>query len=290
MKIQKVIVSTNSNPLYFDFWVPFSYVWKEKMGADPVLVYIDKSPNDAKIDDRWGEVIRVKSVDGVPEYLQTQWSRFFYANNFPDSVCMTSDIDMFPLSREYFMSEIGEDVLQGDSHLHLNGNGVTGKFDSWLNPQCNLTVCYHVNYGKQFSRLFDMEPTWEDEIRKLHSMNLGKDQTKLDRKVSPEDYEKHVKSTEHLRGMMNWGAEEDYSTQILRKKVLSGQWKFHTKGLFGRRFDRGAWDRCCYFMEAYPFKEKYPFVDCHSVRPYPKHRDSIRVVLEHYFGYLNDSI
>lgn len=269
MNIQKVLVSCNSNPLYFDFWKMFSFIWKEKMGADPVLVYIDKEPDSVVIDDQWGQVIRVKSVDGVPEYLQTQWARFFYAHLFPDQICMTSDIDMFPLSKEYFMAEISHETLHGNSHLHLNGNGVTGKFDSWLKDECNLTVCYHVNYGRQFHPLFEMEPVWEDEIRRLHAMNLGKDQTQW---------------AEHLRGMNNWGAEEDYTTGVLRKKVKSGEWKFHTKGLFGHRFERGAWDRCCQMMGT------YPFIDCHSVRPYAENREDIRPVLEHYFGYLNDSI
>jgi hypothetical protein len=266
MKIQKVIVSTNSNPLYFDFWKSFSYVWKEKMGVDPVLIYIDKNPDATHIEDRWGQVVRVKSVDGVPEYLQTQWSRFFFANMFPNDICMTSDIDMYPMSREYFMDDF---TLDGNWHLHLNGNGVTGKYDDWIAGNCNLTVCYHVNYGKQFSSIFDMEKTWEDEIRKLHALNLGRDQSQW---------------AEHLKGMNNWGAEEDYSTAILKKKSLDGSIKVYSKGLFGHRFDRSAWNRCKQMIGS------HWFVDCHSLRPYTENRNEIRGVLNHYFGDLDDSI
>jgi hypothetical protein len=268
MKIEKVIVSTNSNPLYFDFWKSFSYVWKEKMGADPVLVYIDNDPDAAQIDDRWGEVIRVKTVDGVPEYLQTQWSRFFFARMFPESVCMTSDIDMYPLNRGYFMDEFAAD---GNWHVHLNGNGVTGRYEDWIAGNCNLTVCYHVNYGKQFPVIFDMMDSWEDEIRRLHSMNLGKDQSRW---------------AEHLKGMNNWGAEEDYTTAVLRKKGTEGSVKMYTKGLFGRRFDRSDWDRCKQIAGTATDR----FVDCHSLRPFSQNRDSVLEVLTLHHGKIDGSI
>ena len=269
MKIEKVIVSTNCNPLYFDFWKSFSYVWKEKMGADPVLVYIDKDPDAAQIDDRWGQVIRVKSVDGVPEYLQTQWSRFFFARLFPDAICMTSDIDMYPLDRAYFMDEFTVDAADGKWHLHLNGNGVTGKYDDWFLGKCNLTVCYHVNYGRQFPEIFGMENTWEDEIRRLHAMNLGKDQSQW---------------AEHLKGMNNWGAEEDYTTEVLRKKGFQNALKVYAKGLFGHRFDRSSWEMCKQAMHS------YKFIDCHSLRPFAENRERILQVLSHYHGELDDSI
>lgn len=265
MKIDRVIVSTNRNPLYFDFWTPFSYVWKEKFGIEPVLVYVDDGTDSVDIDDRWGTVIRVNAVSGVPEYLQTQWSRFFFTRNYPDDVCMVSDIDMFPLSKSYFVDDVASFQLDENSHLHMNGNGVSGRFDDWMQGNCNLSVCYHVNYGKRFSEIFDMDSDWESEIRKLNSMNLGKDQSAW---------------AEHLRGMVNWGAEEDYTTAILRSKVESGL-TFYTTGLYGRRFDRSCWNHCKSAVR------QVDFVDCHSLRPYAEHKNEILDVLRMYHGEMN---
>ena len=263
MKIQKVIVSANSNPLYFDFWGIFSYVWKEKMGIDPVLVYIDANPTEAKIDERWGEVIRIKSVEGIPEYLQTQWARFFFAGLYPNDVCMVSDIDMFPLSKEYFIDSIANLNLNESSHLHMNGNGTTGKFDDWTKGITNLSVCYHVNYGRRFSEIFNMKKTWEQEIANLHSLNLGKDQSQW---------------AEHLKGLVNWGAEEDHTTAILREKVGSKTLNYMTCGLYGHRFDRSFWNRCKDVMNT------YSFIDCHSLRPFSENKNEIMAVLSNYFG------
>lgn len=267
MKIQKAIVSTNSNPLYFDFWEMLSYIWKKKMGIDPVLVYIDENPDKAQISDKWGEVIRIKTVENVPEYLQTQWSRFFFTNRYPDQICMTSDIDMFPLNKDYFTTSLNSIVLDDTSHVHLNANGVTGRFEDWLEGNCNLSVCYHVNYGRAFQKIFNMLPKWEDEMKRLHSFNLGKDQSMW---------------APHLKGMNNWGAEEDYTTDILRKKVKSKEIRLIYTGMFGQRFDRANWEVCKQAMGRYPFK------DCHSLRPYPDHKEEIKQVLEFYHGGLND--
>ena len=266
MKIDKVLVSVNSNPLYSDFWEPFSYVWKEKMGIDPVLIYIDKNPDERVLSEQWGEVIRVKSVDGVPEYLQTQWSRFFFAKRFPNQICMTSDIDMFPLSKEYFVDSIASVEMNDLSHFHMNGNGVTGNYDSWIRELANLTVCYHVNYGQRFAEIFNMQETWEEEIKKLHSLNLGRDQSQWG---------------EHLRGLVNWGAEEDYSTAILREKVGNGAVKYMACGLYGHRFDRRTWNQCKETMHT------HPFVDCHSLRPFLENKDEIMSVLTHHHGEMN---
>ena len=263
MKIQKVLVSCNKNPLYFDFWTPFSYVWKEKFGVDPVLIFIDKNPDSVELDDRWGEVIRVRSIDGIPEYLQTQWSRFYFTNRYSDEVCMTSDIDMFPLSKEYFIKNISDLKLDNDGHVHLNGNGITGKYDDWFKGVCNLSVCYHANYGNRFAEVFDMCNDWENEIQRLHDMKLGRDQSQW---------------AEHLKGMDNWGAEEDYTTSVLRSKVSDKSIKFFTCGLYGLRFDRGWWNDCKSAINT------VPFVDCHSIRPYAENKEEIISVLKHYHG------
>ena len=45
MKLDKVIMSCNDNPYYSDFWPLVSKVWKEKIGIDPVLVYVGDASN-----------------------------------------------------------------------------------------------------------------------------------------------------------------------------------------------------------------------------------------------------
>ena len=42
MKIDYVLVGTNDNPLYLDFWPVISKVWKTVFNITPVLGYITK--------------------------------------------------------------------------------------------------------------------------------------------------------------------------------------------------------------------------------------------------------
>ena len=39
----KVIMSCDDNPYYLDFWPLVSWVWKEKMGIEPVLIHIGEN-------------------------------------------------------------------------------------------------------------------------------------------------------------------------------------------------------------------------------------------------------
>ena len=43
MKIKYAIMSSDSNPLYLDFWPIVSKVWKEKFDIEPILYYIDEN-------------------------------------------------------------------------------------------------------------------------------------------------------------------------------------------------------------------------------------------------------
>ena len=40
MKIDKVVMGSNSNPYYFDFWPIVSKIWKVKFKIEPVLFLI----------------------------------------------------------------------------------------------------------------------------------------------------------------------------------------------------------------------------------------------------------
>ena len=46
MKIDKVILSTNENPLYYPFWNVASKQWKQEIGIEPILFYIGDTPPD----------------------------------------------------------------------------------------------------------------------------------------------------------------------------------------------------------------------------------------------------
>lgn len=99
LEVKRVILSTNNNPLYIEFWPVVAPLWKA-MGFKPTLALVANS--DCPIDTSIGDVIRFDPIPGIPESLQAQVIRLFLPILFPDEGCMISDIDMIPISPSYF--------------------------------------------------------------------------------------------------------------------------------------------------------------------------------------------
>ncbi len=100
LELKRVILSTNNNPDYIEFWPVVAPLW-EAMGFRPTLALI--ASEDCPIDTSIGDVIRFDPIPGVAESLQAQVVRLFLPSLFPDDGCLISDIDMIPVSRSYFI-------------------------------------------------------------------------------------------------------------------------------------------------------------------------------------------
>ena len=99
LELKRVILATNNNPLYIEFWPIVAPLW-QAMGLRPTLALIagEECPIDASI----GDVIYFPPLPDVPESLHAQVVRLFLPILFPDEGCLISDIDMIPISRSYF--------------------------------------------------------------------------------------------------------------------------------------------------------------------------------------------
>jgi len=62
----KVIMSCDDNPYYLDFWPLVSWVWKEKMGIEPVLVHVGEKEPSAE----HGQVHSMPVDETVPIHTQ----------------------------------------------------------------------------------------------------------------------------------------------------------------------------------------------------------------------------
>ena len=57
MKIDRVILSSDTNPYYLDFWPIVAKAWV-KMGIKPTLALVGNEP--VEIDESLGDIIRIK--------------------------------------------------------------------------------------------------------------------------------------------------------------------------------------------------------------------------------------
>ena len=176
----RVSLSCNANPYYLEFWEPVSRLWKHKCGLEPWLFFVGDE-NDVP-PHHHGTVVRVPIVEGVPEHTQAQWARFFFTKSDPDCVWITSDIDMFPLSSEYFFEAPRPHA--DDCFVSLNSD-----------LKDLFPVCYDVATGRVFGEVLELEPTFEESVRNLFA--------------STSTYP-HTVNGEVLQ---NWGADEEYASR-----------------------------------------------------------------------------
>jgi hypothetical protein len=167
MKIDYVIVSTNDNPLYYEFWDIVKNLWINLIGIKPILVKI--GDNDNIID--YGEFIihTIKKVDDLDTGFQSQIARMYVTKFYGDKVCLTSDIDMLPLNKNFFTKNI--EKLNNDSLVIFSS-------DAYKNKK-RFPICYNAANGNLFNEILNLNKSFYDYAKHLNSLNLGWDTDEL---------------------------------------------------------------------------------------------------------------
>jgi len=245
MKLDKVAISCDSNPYYLEFWEPISRVWKHKIGVEPYLFFVGDKGSAPQ--DYHGKVVCIDPVDGVPIHTQAQWARFHFTNISPDSVWITSDIDMFPLSTMYFLDMIAP--FSNDCFISLNSD-----------MRNYFPVCYNVASGKMFSKVLNLKSSFSECVKSVYNSSIS---------------DSHIVNGQN---MSNWSCDERYSSKMICEYRSNNPSKivqlFRPDGFHsGRRIDRTNWN---YSPEL--VKNNW-YIDCHSLRPYSQHKQKIENLL-----------
>jgi hypothetical protein len=167
MKIDFAIVSTDDNTLYSEFWPVVENLWVNLIGIKPILVKI--SDVNEIIHNNNSIIHNIKKIDGVDTGLQSQIARMFVTKYYKDSVCLTSDIDMLPLSKKYFTSDI--ENLNNDSMVIFSS-------DAYKNVN-RYPICYNAGKGSLFSEILQLDVSFEEYCNRLLSLGWGWDTDEL---------------------------------------------------------------------------------------------------------------
>lgn len=146
LRLDRVILATNENPEYLDFWPVAAKAWKEFIGITPTLVVVGNK--DLKVNTSLGDVIYFEPVEGLPTSFQAQIIRLLLPTLFPNDGCIISDIDQIPLSKKYFINSIAnvdEDcfVVYRELFSRLAEN--------------EFPMCYVAAQGKIFREIFGVK-------------------------------------------------------------------------------------------------------------------------------------
>ena len=162
MKIDRVILSSDTNQNYLPYWPIVAKAWK-KLGIKPTLALIGKI--DVEVDRSLGDVIRFDPILHVKTSLQAQTIRFFLPAMFPEEVCLISDIDLLPLNKEYFFDAVKD--LPEDAFIVYR--------DKAYKNMPRYPMCFIAAKGKTFQEVFEIKKIRNIPftIKKWKKLKLG---------------------------------------------------------------------------------------------------------------------
>ena len=105
----RVVLSTDENPNYIEFWPLVCSAWKKFFPEISVsLAFVsDRTESDDLLlrMKKFGDGIEIfKTVDGIPTANHAKVARLILASEFENEVCLIHDIDTVPLQSEYTKS------------------------------------------------------------------------------------------------------------------------------------------------------------------------------------------
>lgn len=176
MQIKNVILATDTNPTYFQFWNPISKIWKTKFNINPVLVFLgtEQDRQRCELTEEYGTIFIQPPVPGIPTAWSATWSLFYYTQFFPDDVCLIMGIDQIPLSTMFIKDKI--EKLDENSYVMYIADAYDGPGDIWKQTPHNREIgrfptAYHAAKGKLFKEIYNFESTFAEEINKLNSID-----------------------------------------------------------------------------------------------------------------------
>ena len=240
----KVILSCDENPFYYDFWPLVKHVWKNHLGIDPFLIHISDevgTDEDTKY---------IKPVPGIPIYLQAQLARIYFTQLFDDEICLVSDIDMIPVSKNFFDKDVILDNVKKDSFYHLNPE---------IREFGQLPLCYYCGFGSTYKQLFD-GMIWEEFLNFIVKKDFNVDKT-------------NYRLPQRLSGNNLWFSDELFlHTQVVEKGIEVKKSNTHIPP--HKRIDREQILNLNYLDL---FNDE--IIDVHLPRPYSKFKESTDKIL-----------
>jgi hypothetical protein len=249
MKTDRVILVSNNNPMYYEFWNRLSYTYSTKFNIKPTLIYFGKEQDvqELNLSRDNGEIIVQQVEENVEPWVYT-WALFYFTKHYLNDVCAVMGIDQIPLGT-YFLKDCIKDIDDSKYVMLIDDQyKLEGKYPKKWDEGGFSPSAYHIAKGSTFSDIYRFEDSFEKEILKLKNIKLKTMWSNL------------------------WGMDEAYSSNVLmnyndRSRIvdLSKSIEF-----LRRRID-------CYRSIEVPYDINLMnnnfYIECHSVRPYSNHKN-----------------
>jgi hypothetical protein len=273
LKLDRVILATDSNPMYLEFWPLTAKVWQQVTGLCPTLVLVADS--GVTVDETLGDVIRFEPIPGIPTSLQAQLIRLLIPALFPNDGCILSDIDMIPLQKDYFINSVA--TVPNDCFV-VYRNLANGPADD------HYPMCYNAAKGQVFADLFGVTGVTQAKINSsIQDINLQNASNIISSNI-------RAKIVQWASLGHGWRTDE-----IVLTKAIKNWSKYHTNVIklnhdTGPRIDRSNWK-----YDLTRLNSNAHYIDAHMLRPYAQYKKELDGLvtqlnlLPHYFCTSADS-
>jgi hypothetical protein len=142
-KIDYVVIASDDNPTYKDFYPLVAKKWLE-LGFKTYFVNITNE--DSVYENKWGIVHNLKALENFPTGYQSQIVRLF-TSKFINGNLLMSDIDMLPLNGDYF-NQYNHELTDDNVILYSGQPYDVNKF---------YPMCYVLSKSHTFIKLLDLQ-------------------------------------------------------------------------------------------------------------------------------------
>ena len=276
MKINKAIFGVDDS-YFLEFWPIQAKICKELLGIEPVLFYICDEDSDFYHDGN-GMVKKIKKVinnqngNVINTGLLACIVRMYGTKYFPDEVCLTCDLDMLMINKDYFVNHIEKYdndslVIYSSDAYDLNRPEAVELFKNQPFPftQEMYNYPYNAAKGKVFNQILNTDCTFEEFVNRHANYKPGYN--------------------------FMWMIDEFYFADCVNNKnhgieVHKLKRGYTSPWIADRRIDRGnfpvqlEWEGEIEFQNKYGVYDEQKlrdgyYIDANCCRPYSKYKDEI---------------
>ena len=149
MIINRAIVSTDNNPVYYEFWPLVAKAW-HNIEIEPTVGVV----GNLNLNYAFGTILKFPMIVGIPSDFVAQVIRFIIPCFYPDEVSVISDMDMIPLNRDYFKKCISQ---YNDDQLLIFSSDA-------YKTELRYPMCYIAGKGKYFQEIIGLDNLQLDTI------------------------------------------------------------------------------------------------------------------------------
>jgi hypothetical protein len=248
MRVNRVILVTDANPMYADFWNPISKVYREKFGITPTLVFLGDNPHQLgfELTDNSALIFTPHPEYSMP--LQATLAMSYATGFYPDDTILIQGIDEVMLS-PLFLNMV--DKYEDDTYVQLIDDAY--RPHHWSQKGGTSPSGLHIAKGSTFQKVYDFPATFHEYVERVNNSGIGAFWDAPDRDGK-------------------WGLDESYTSHKLREFRDNGG-KVACEAQFGllveRRIECERWKEPKYDMDK--LRSGW-YSQSHLCRPYKDHK------------------